>query len=55
MYHLNAGVLADRLKRTADAVTAYAEFLRIFDASPVITDTPVDGIRQRLRYLRAMK
>jgi len=54
MYHLNAGVLADRLKRTADAVSAYAEFLRIFDESPVITDTPVDGIRERVRYLRAM-
>jgi len=54
MYHLNAGVLADRLKRTQDAIMAYGEFLRIFDENPVITDTPVDGIRERVRYLRAM-
>jgi tetratricopeptide (TPR) repeat protein len=54
MYHLNAGVLADRLKRGEDAVLAYNEFLRIFDQNPVITDTPVDGIRERVRYLRAM-
>ncbi|MBL8642501.1 MAG: tetratricopeptide repeat protein [Rhodospirillaceae bacterium] len=53
MYHLNAGVLADRLKRTEDAVAGYLEFLRIFDQNPVITDTPVDGIRERVRYLRA--
>lgn len=54
MYHLNAGVLADRLKQTQNAVVAYGEFLRIFDENPVITDTPVDGIRERVRYLRAM-
>ena len=54
MYHLNAGILADRLKRSGDAVMAYGEFLRIFDENPVITDTPVDGIRERVRYLRAM-
>ncbi|MDX2144081.1 MAG: transglycosylase SLT domain-containing protein [Rhodospirillaceae bacterium] len=54
MYHLNAGILADRLKQTQNAALAYAEFLRIFDANPVITDTPVDGIRDRLRYLKAM-
>jgi tetratricopeptide (TPR) repeat protein len=54
MYHLNAGVLADRLKRNQIAVAAYDEFLRIFDENPVITDTPVDGIRQRSRYLKAM-
>lgn len=53
MYHLNAGVLADRLKRTDDAVMGYVEFLRIFEQNPVITDTPVDGIRERVKYLRA--
>jgi len=52
MYHLNAGVLSDRLKRSQDAIVSYAEFLRIFDENPVITDTPVDGIRDRVRYLR---
>jgi tetratricopeptide (TPR) repeat protein len=52
MYHLNAGILADRLKRNQVATAAYDEFLRIFDENPVITDTPVDGIRQRSRYLK---
>lgn len=53
MYHLNVGILSDRLKRTNDAVVGYAEFLRIFEQNPVITDTPVDGIRDRVRYLQA--
>jgi tetratricopeptide (TPR) repeat protein len=52
MYHLNLGVLADRLKRKEDAVAGYLEFLRIFELNPVITDTPVDGIRERVKYLR---
>lgn len=51
MYHLNAGIAADRLQRTAQAASHYGEFLRIFEANPVITDAPVDGIRRRLRYL----
>ncbi len=54
MYHLNIGVLADRLKRKEDAVAGYSEFLRIFELNPVITDTPVDGIRDRVKYLRSM-
>ncbi|MBL8630255.1 MAG: transglycosylase SLT domain-containing protein [Rhodospirillaceae bacterium] len=52
MYHLNIGILADRLKRKEDAVAGYSEFLRIFELNPVITDTPVDGIRERVKYLR---
>ena len=53
MYHLNAGIVADRLKRTEDAMTGYLEFLRIFELNPIITDAPVDGIRDRVRYLKA--
>jgi tetratricopeptide (TPR) repeat protein len=53
MYHLNAGILADRLQRTSDAVGGYVEFLRIFEQNPVIVDTPVDSIRERVKYLRA--
>lgn len=54
MYHLNAAVLSDRLKQTQNAIASYGEFLRIFDENPIITDTPVNGIRERVRYLRTM-
>lgn len=53
MYNLNAAILADRLKRPAVAVRYYDDFLDIFDHNPVILETPVDGIRNRARYLRA--
>jgi len=53
MYQLNAGVLADRLNLSAAAVAYYEQFLLHFDRQPVMTDTPVDGVRSRVRYLRA--
>lgn len=53
LYHLNAGVLADRLNRSGQALAYYVEFIRLFEMQPVFIDTPVDGVRQRARYLRA--
>lgn len=53
LYHLNAGVLSDQLNRPSQALAYYSEFIRLFDAQPVFIDTPVDGIRDRARYLRA--
>lgn len=53
MYQLNAGIAADRLKHTAQAASYYGEFLRLFDANPLITDIAVEGIRDRYRYLQA--
>ncbi len=53
MYNLNAAILADRSKRTAVAVRYYDDFLEMFDRKPVIMETSVDGIRNRVRYLRA--
>lgn len=53
MYYLNAGVLADRLNRGAAALTYYEQFLTRFQANPVLVDTSIDGVRNRVRYLRA--
>ncbi|NKB44850.1 MAG: tetratricopeptide repeat protein [Alphaproteobacteria bacterium] len=53
LYHLNAGVLADRLDRPGQAVAYYGEFIRLFELQPVFIDTSVDGVRERARYLRA--
>jgi len=53
MYHLNAGVLADRLNRPAAALAYYEQFLSMFEQRPVIVDTSIDGVRSRVRYLRA--
>ncbi len=53
MYQLNAGVLADRLNQRSVAVKFYEQFLALFDRQPIILDTPVDGVRSRLRFLRA--
>lgn len=53
LYHLNAGVLADRLNRPGQAVAYYGEFIRLFELQPVFIDTSVDGVRERARYLRA--
>jgi tetratricopeptide (TPR) repeat protein len=52
-YQLNAGVLADRLNRTAAAVQHYERFLALFTRQPTFVDTPLDGIRERIKYLRA--
>lgn len=53
IYHLNAGVLSDRLNRPRLALGYYSEFIRLFELQPILLDTPVDGIRDRARYLRA--
>ncbi len=53
MYYLNAGVLADRLERAAAAVAFYEQFLTRYGEQTVLVDTPIDGIRDRLTYLRA--
>lgn len=51
-YQLNAGVLADKLNRTAAAVQHYEQFMLLFARNPVLVDTPIDGIRQRAVFLR---
>jgi tetratricopeptide (TPR) repeat protein len=53
MYQLNAAVLADRLNRPAAALVYYEEFLAQFDRQPMLVDTQIDGVRNRVRYLRA--
>ncbi|MCB2108799.1 MAG: tetratricopeptide repeat protein [Rhodobacteraceae bacterium] len=53
MYQLNAGVLADRLRRTSAAVAYYGEFLRAFTLDPLLIDIPVENVRARFNYLRA--
>jgi tetratricopeptide (TPR) repeat protein len=53
MYTLNAAILADRLKQTAIAVKYYDDFLAQFERRPIVMETSIDGIRDRLRYLRA--
>lgn len=53
VYHLNAGVLSDRLNRPNQALAYYVEFIRLFDQQPIFIDTSVDSIRDRARYLRA--
>ncbi|MCC6914370.1 MAG: hypothetical protein IT566_11765 [Rhodospirillaceae bacterium] len=52
-YQLNAAVLADRLNHRAAAVQHYERFLALFTRQPTFVDTPVDGIRERVKYLRA--
>ena len=53
MYYLNAGVLADRLNRPSAAVAYYQQFLELIERRPTLVDTPIDGIRNRLRHLQA--
>ncbi len=53
IYHLNAGVLSDRLSRRRDALGYYTEFIRLFEMQPIFLDTSVDSVRDRARYLRA--
>jgi tetratricopeptide (TPR) repeat protein len=53
MYYLNAGVLADRLNKRSAALAYYEQFLALFTQQPVAVDTSVDGIRSRVKYLRA--
>jgi tetratricopeptide (TPR) repeat protein len=51
VYQLNAGVLADRLKRRDEAVGYYNQFLDLFERTPVYVQSPVAGIRDRVRFL----
>lgn len=51
-YHLNAAILADRLQRRPAAIAHYDEFLRIYAENPTLIDTSVDGVRERVRYLK---
>ena len=53
MYYLNAGVLADRLNRPAVAIGYYEQFLVLFQQRPTLVDTPINGVRDRVRHLRA--
>jgi tetratricopeptide (TPR) repeat protein len=53
MYHLNAGVLADRLNRRAAALSYYEQFLVMFEHRPTLVETSVEGVRERVRHLRA--
>lgn len=52
-YYLNAGVLADRLSRRAEALHFYEQFLTFFERQPIFIDTSVDGVRDRVKFLRA--
>jgi tetratricopeptide (TPR) repeat protein len=53
IYQLNAGILADRLKRKSEAVAYYSQFLDLFERSPVLVETSVVGIRNRMQFLAA--
>jgi tetratricopeptide (TPR) repeat protein len=53
VYQLNAGVLADRLNRKAQAVGYYTQFLELFAKNPVYVDASIDDIRNRARHLSA--
>lgn len=52
-YSLNAGVLADKLNRPAAAVQFYEQFLALFERQRTLVDTSIDGVRDRVKFLRA--
>lgn len=52
-YYLNAGVLADKLNKRTEAVRLYEQFLMFFERQPIFVDTSVDGVRDRVKFLRA--
>jgi len=52
-HYLNAAVLADKLNRPAAALRFYEQFLALFERRPVLIDTSIDGVRERVRFLRA--
>jgi tetratricopeptide (TPR) repeat protein len=51
-HYLNAGVLADKLNRRAAAVQFYEQFLALYEKQPSVVDTSLDGVRDRIRFLR---
>jgi tetratricopeptide (TPR) repeat protein len=51
-YHLNAGVLADRLKHPAVAVRYYEDFLAMAERQPLMVGASLTGVRDRLSFLR---
>ncbi|MDX2225059.1 MAG: transglycosylase SLT domain-containing protein [Rhodospirillaceae bacterium] len=51
-YHLNAAILADRLRRPGSAIVHYDEFLRIYAENPTLIDASIDGVRERVRFLK---
>lgn len=53
LYQLNAGILADRLKRPAVAVRYYEDFLASAAQQPAFIEVPIAGIRNRVQFLRA--
>ncbi len=52
-YYLNAGVIADKLDQPAAAVQFYEQFISMFERRPTYLDASVDGVRDRIRFLRA--
>jgi hypothetical protein len=46
-------VLADKLNRRAAAVQFYEQFLALYEKQPSVVDTSLDGVRDRIRFLRA--
>lgn len=52
-YYLNAGVIADKLNQPAAAIQFYEQFLSMFERRPTYLDASVDGVRDRVRFLRA--
>lgn len=52
-HYLNAAVLADRLNKPAAALQFYEQFLTLYGRRPVLIDTSIDGVRERVKFLRA--
>ena len=51
-YQLNSGILADRLGRSATALGYYETFMDLYRRNPIIVETSVDGVQDRITYLR---
>ncbi len=52
IYHLNAGILADRLKQPSAAVRYYEDFLAMAERQPLLVEGSVTSVRDRVRFLR---
>jgi tetratricopeptide (TPR) repeat protein len=51
-HYLNAAVLADKLNKPAAALQFYEQFLTLYGRRPVLIDTSIDGVRERVKFLR---